>query len=118
MDALFERMKPYIASDTSISGITIKELDARMKQSHDEVISIRDGLNTSITSLSTRLDSISSNMDRQNSIILGMEGQFKETLADFSNKIKELYELMKLTANTTSPPASTSKQVHWGGVIK
>jgi hypothetical protein len=75
MDALFERMKPYIASDTSISGITIEELDARMKQSHDEVISIRDGLNTSITSLSTRLDSISSNI-------------------------------------------STSKQVHWGGVIK
>jgi aspartate/methionine/tyrosine aminotransferase len=45
-----------------------------------------------------------------------MEGHFRDTFADFSNKIKELYEIIKLTNPSNPSAASTSKQVHWGGV--
>jgi hypothetical protein len=94
MDALFRHLQPYIASDASSTGITIEELDERMKKSHEEVISIRDGLNSSITNLSSRLENMSNNMDLQNSIILGMEGQFRDTFSAFSDKIKELHDLI------------------------
>jgi predicted nucleic acid-binding Zn-ribbon protein len=119
MDALFRRLQPFIASDVSSTGITIEELDERMKKSHEEVISIRDGLNSSITNLSSRLENMSNNMDRQNSIILGMEGQFRDTFSAFSDKIKELHDLIRQTSTSNTPSAaSTGKQVHWGGGIK
>jgi hypothetical protein len=118
MDALFERMKPYLESDNSISGVTIEEPDKRMAQSRNEVLSIREGLNSSISDLSTRLETILTRMERQNSIIRGMEGHFRDTFADFSNKIKELYEIIKLTNPSNPSAASTSKQVHWGGVAR
>ncbi len=114
LDALFERMKPYIRSEASSSNITIEELEDKMKHSHAEVLSIHEGLNTSIQDLSLRLETISSRMERQNSIILGMENNFKDTLSDFSTKLKELHDYIKKTSTPTSM-APTSKNVHWGG---
>lgn len=112
---LFHRLQPYISSNnttTTASGITIEELDSRMQESQREVLSIREGLNSSINDLSSRLETISTRMERQNSIILNMEEHFRESLRDFSIKLRELYELA--TKPSTSPAASTSKQVHWG----
>jgi hypothetical protein len=115
MDALFNCMKPYLDT-ASTSGITIDELDHRLQQSQEEVLSIRENLRSSITELSTRLESITSKMERQNSIILGMEGQFKEAFHEFSIHIKELYDYIQHT--TTPPAASTSKHVQWGSSVK
>jgi hypothetical protein len=115
MDALFERMKPYF-DNHSTSGITIDELDHKLQQSQEEVLSFENNLHSSITDLSTRFESLTSKMERQNSIILGMEGQFKETFHEFSIRIKELYDYIK--QSFTPPTASTSKHVQWGSSVK
>ncbi len=80
-------------------------------------MSICDGLNTSIVDLSSRLELMTTNMERQNSIILGMEGQFRETFAKFSQCITELYEFIK-HSSINSSAASTSKHMHWGRAVK
>jgi len=89
-----------------------------MKQSQAEVLSIREGLNMglniSIQDFSHRLEMISSRMERQYSIILGMENNFIDTLNDFSNELKELYDFIWKTSSPT-PMAPTSKTLHWGG---
>jgi hypothetical protein len=112
MYTLFECMKPYLDTATSTAGITIDELNHRIK----EVLSIRDNLHSSITDLSAQLEHMTSNMEWQISIILGMEGQCKESFTEFSLRIKELYDYIKHTSTPHS--ASTSKQVHWGSTVK
>jgi len=46
-----------------------------------------------------------------------MENSFKETITDFSIKLKDLYDLVWQTS-TYTPTASTSKTMHWGSSIK
>jgi hypothetical protein len=47
MDALFKRMKPYF-DNHSTSGITIDELDHKLQQSQEEVLSIGNNLHSSV----------------------------------------------------------------------
>jgi hypothetical protein len=56
-------------------------------------------------------------MEKQNTIILGMENSFKETDTDFSIKLKEIYELVQQTS-TYTPTVSTNKSLHWGRSVK
>jgi hypothetical protein len=42
LDTLLERMKPYLPIDGSASGIFVEELDLKLQQSRDAVMSIQD----------------------------------------------------------------------------
>jgi hypothetical protein len=86
IDALFERITIYAIGLICI-WFSVEELDTKMQQFCDKVLSIRDSLNTSISDLSTRLQTMTTKKEMPNSIILGMENSFKESIADFSLKL-------------------------------
>jgi hypothetical protein len=95
----------------------VEELDLKLQQSRDAVMSIQDSLNTSIFDLSVQPQTMTTRMEKQNTIILGMENSFKETDTDFSIKLKEIYELVQQTS-TYTPTVSTNKSLHWGRSVK
>jgi hypothetical protein len=119
-DQLFGKMKTYVADTPGNGGINIEELEAKIKKSSDEVQAARDHLSTTIFSISSRVDSLSEELKlqhsklsdeikRQNVIILGMQQQFQEGMADFSTKLKAIYTNQGDPALIISSPASTSK---------
>jgi hypothetical protein len=125
LDQLFEKMQKYIATKSDTSAINIEELEAKMSQSTTEVQHIRDQLSNTISSLTSRVDTLSDEMkqhnsklsseiQRQNVIILGMQQQFQETMSDFSDKLQAIYHTSNNKSTYISPSASTSKPKLWG----
>jgi hypothetical protein len=58
------KLKPYLPIDGSASGISVEELDLKLQQSWDEVMSIQDSLNTSISDLSVQLQTMTTRMEK------------------------------------------------------
>ncbi len=124
LDLLFEKMKEYVARSSISTGITMDDLETKMSQSTTAVQAVCNQLSQSVSRLTARVDAISkelkshqtkisTEMQCQNVIILGMQKQFQETMSDFSSKLQAIYTAPENTANFVSPPASTSKQGHW-----
>jgi hypothetical protein len=129
LDQLFEKMKQHVAGDIKATGINIDDLEAKMSQSTKEVQAVRDQLSQSVASISNRVDTlaaevqchntkISDEIQRQNVIILGMQQQFQDTMADFSQKLQAIYSTSSHNATFISPPSSTSKPKQWGDKAK
>jgi hypothetical protein len=129
LDSLFEKMKKYIASNSDTSGINIEDLEAKMSQSTQEVQAVRDQLSHTVSSLTTRVDTlaeevqkhnikISDDIQRQNVIILGMQQQFQETMSDFSRKLQSIYNTSNNNPIFVSPTASTSKPRQQEDLVK
>lgn len=125
LDHLFEKMKEYVAENSSSKGITIEELELRMSKSTKEVQTARDQLSETVSNIAARVDTlseeikhqnskISDEIGRQNVIILGMQQQFQESMADFSSKLQELYNKSNNTTPSITTTASTSKTSQWG----
>ncbi len=128
LDQLYEKMKAHIASNSETSAINVDELETRMAQSSKKVQIVQDQLSQMISSLTSRVDTLSEEMklhnnklsneiQRQNVIILGMQQQFQETMSEFSNKLQLLYTTSDKTSAIISPSASTSKPKQWGDQV-
>ena len=117
-------MKAYVADQLPNTGISIEELESRISTSTQEIQAARDQLSTTVNSITARVDTLSDEMKlqhnklseeigRQNVIILGMQQQFQESMADFSSKLQALYTNSSHNQHTTTT-ASTSKPSQWG----
>ncbi len=120
LDQLYEKMKTYIG-DTATSEINIDDLESRMAKSTREIQEVREQLTTTVSSITTRVDTLSadiklhtdqmaSEIKRQNIIILGMQQQFQDSMSDFAIKLQALYNHPGTTIQPFTPTTTTSEQ--------
>jgi hypothetical protein len=128
LDNLYEKMKTYVGT-TANSSLNIDELESRMAKSTKEIQEVRDQLSLSVHNITARVDTLSddikqhteqmsSEINRQNIIILGMQQQFKESMLDFSTKLQDLYNRPHNQLQPITPTTTTSEQRRRGEVIK
>lgn len=129
LDNLYEKMKTYVGTAANNSGFNIDELESRMAQSTKEVKEVRDQLSLSVTSVTARVNTLSddtklhteqmsSEIQCQNIIILGMQQQFQESMLDFSAKLQDLYNQPTHMLQPITPMTTTSGQRRRGKVLK
>ncbi len=125
LDNLFDKMKKYVAGSTNTTGINIEELELRFSKSTQEIQAVREQLSTTVSSLTDRVEvlaaelktqnaKLSDDIQRQNVVILGMQQQFQNSLADFSTKLQHLYSTAGDKPTTVTPSAPTRNQGPWG----
>jgi hypothetical protein len=118
-------MKKYVAGSTNTTGINIEELELRFSKSTQEIQAVREQLSTTVSSLTDRVEvlaaelktqnaKLSDDIQRQNVVILGMQQQFQNSLADFSTKLQHLYSTAGDKPTTVTPSAPTRNQGPWG----
>ncbi len=64
----------------------------------------------------SQASSLKEEINKQNIIILGMQREFQQHMADFTLQLRDMYTAQSQTAAT--PPASTSMKRQWDSNIK
>lgn len=114
LDQLYERLKHHIDKDTTTSqGISASEMEQHVKKSNQDIQIMRQYMNDSITQLSTRLDQMHSDINKQNAVIVGIQREFQTSITDMTTQFTDLKNLVT-SFFQSSLPASTRTTMRSG----
>jgi hypothetical protein len=98
---------------TTSQGISASEMEQHVKKSNQDIQIMRQDMNYSITQLSTRLDQMHSDINKQNAVIVGIQREFQTSITDMTTQFTDLKNLVT-SFFQSSLPASTRATMRSG----
>jgi hypothetical protein len=114
IDQLYEKMKHNISKEYGDNPtIKIDELERQVNISSQEIKLVKQTLDESVNTITARVDDLTTTIHKQNTIILGMQKDFQETMSEFSSRLTAIYAQSSVQQPLT-PAVSTRDQRRWG----
>lgn len=86
LDKLYERLKHHLP-DTEADGLSSDELEKKLQASNYVIQQVRDVMKTSVTELSNQITTISHQVSKQNTVVLGLQKTLEITASDLKQNV-------------------------------
>jgi hypothetical protein len=107
IDQLYEKLKHHIGINSK--GGTVEEMEKLVQGSNNSVSQIRDEMRASVATLTSRVDKVHLDLQKQNGVIVGIQFEAQHTVNDLATQFKDLQELVvSLMLPSTSSTRTTA----------
>jgi hypothetical protein len=104
LDSLYERLKHKISSESGDTpGVSTEDMERLVTQSHAEISQVRSEVQESVKSLTSQVDKLHMDINKQNCVIVGIQREVQATVNDLLTLRRTKHWYMSLLALILEP---------------